>query len=121
MIVAGELLSRRCGTVFCFAEDRLQKQVLRPEVIDYAVEQFGKQLTESMVKASETLGKMRDRKQQLEGELGRLTAAVAASGHSDFLLAAIADRERELRGITDRLLASQGDTLESQLSGIRKS
>jgi hypothetical protein len=100
--------------------ERLQKEVLKPEVIDYAVEQFGKKLVQSMATMSQTLGRMRDRKHELEAELGRLTAAVAASGHSAFLLTAITDRERELRDITETLLAERGESIESRLKDIRQ-
>jgi hypothetical protein len=49
-------------------------------------------------------GKVRGRREELKAELKRLTAAVAETGHSSYLLQAIADRERELSDLVDRQL-----------------
>ena len=49
-----------------------------------------------------------------------MAAAVAASAHSASLLIAIANRERELRDTTERLLEQRGDLIETRLAGIRQ-
>jgi site-specific DNA recombinase len=74
----------------------LQKAVLRPEVIDYALQEFERQLGAARTHASQDRERMQRKKRELEEQLQRLTAAVAASGHSSFLLQAIAEREQEL-------------------------
>ena len=90
-------------------EDRLlsqlQSEVFKPEVIDYAVQEFGRQLEAALQNLSGETARMREQKEKLESELRRLTAPIAERGHSSFLLAAIAEREDKLREITDRLLS----------------
>ena len=63
---------------------------------------------------------MRERKAPLEQELHRLTAAVAETGHSTFLVQAIADRERALADISHRLLSEGSGSIEAELSEIRE-
>ena len=59
----------------------------------------------SGAKLSNQMAQMRERKQKLEGELKRLAETAAATGPSAFLVAAIHEREQQLREITDQLLA----------------
>jgi hypothetical protein len=56
------------------------------------------------------MGHMRERKLKLEGELKPLAATAAETGPSAFLVAAIHEREQQLREISDQLLAG-GSTL----------
>ena len=104
-------------------EDRLlaqlQAEVLKPQAIDYCIDEFGRQLVGELEKTSAELTRMRDRKRDLEAEVERLVSAVAASGHSSFLLNAIAEREQELRQITSRLLEKPGDSIECRLQDMR--
>jgi site-specific DNA recombinase len=74
----------------------LQKAVLRPEVIDFALQEFERQLGAARAHASQDRERTQRRKRELEEQLQRLTAAVATGGHSSFLLQAIAEREQEL-------------------------
>src|SRR5205814_3359704 len=105
-------------------EDRLlsqlQSEVLKPEVIDYVVQEFGRQLESALQNLSGETARMREQKEKLESELRRLTAAIAEQGHSSFLLAAIAEREGKLREITDRLLSGGGGSVEAQVADIRR-
>ena len=61
---------------------KLQGELLRPEVIDYAVEEFQRQLEVALTSLSGDLGEMRQRKARLEAEISRLVSAVAEAGHS---------------------------------------
>ena len=79
----------------------LQDAVLRPEAVDYVVREFSRQLEARLASASSDLDGMQARKEQLEGELYRLAAAVAETGHSAFLLKVIGEREQELMGINE--------------------
>ncbi len=99
----------------------LQERVLRPEVVDYSVKEFGRQLKASLANLSGDLARMRERKEQLEKEVHRLTTAVAEGGHSKFLLKAFADREQELREITERLLSTGQGSIDVQVSEILRS
>ncbi len=74
----------------------LQANVLLPEVIDYTLEEFQRQLEAARVDTSQYQERAREKKRELEEQLQRLTAAVAQAGHSAFLLQAIAQREQEL-------------------------
>lgn len=98
----------------------LQTEVLKPAVVNYAVEEFGRQLKAALGNLSGEVGRMRERKATVERELSNLTAAVAAAGHSPFLLEQIALRERELREITERTLSSAPDSIEAGLTEIRE-
>lgn len=99
--------------------DELQNEVLKREAIDYVLDEFGSHLKSAFAKLSNQLGQMRERKQKLEGELTRLAETAAATGPSAFLVAAIDEREQQLREITDQLLAGGADSVDAHLSEIR--
>ena len=100
--------------------DDLQNRVLKREAIDYVLEEFGRHLKDAFAKLSGQLAQMRERKQKLEGELTRLAATAAETGPSSFLVAAIHEREQQLRDITDQLLAGGTGSVDSHLSDIRR-
>jgi site-specific DNA recombinase len=99
---------------------KLQSQILRPEVVDYAVTVFQRQLKSALGSLSGDLAEMRQRKSQLEAELRRLVSAVSESGHSKSLLEEIGRKEAELQGILDRLLSATPASIESRIDEIRK-
>jgi hypothetical protein len=89
-------------------------------VIDYALAQFETQLSKQLESFSGRLDGARHRKAELETELRKLTTAVAVTGHSTFLLEGIADRERELRSLTDQLLSGERGSLQRDLADLRQ-
>jgi hypothetical protein len=97
----------------------LQSEVLRPEVVDYAVIEFQRQLEATLASLSGDLAGMRLRKTRLEAEVHRLVCAVADSGHSKSLLEEIGRKEAELLSITDRLLSATPESIESRVREIR--
>jgi site-specific DNA recombinase len=99
--------------------DELQNQVLRPEAIDYILDEFGYRLKDALAKLSNQIAQMRERKQKIEGELKRLVDTAAATGPSSFVVAAIHEREQQLREITDQLLAGGSDSVDAHVSEIR--
>lgn len=99
---------------------RLQSELLRPEVIDYAIGEFGRQLEAVLASLSGDIGARRKRKQQLEHEVQRLVDAIARGGPLDSLVQEIAKREQELKSITNRLLSSSAGSIESRLQEIRQ-
>ncbi len=113
-------LKERCDWLEKRLLGELQDAVLQPAAIDYALQEFGRQLKASLANLSGELATMRDRKEKLESELRRLAAGVAEGGHSSFLLEAIAERERELREITARLLSEETGSVEAQVAEIRQ-
>jgi site-specific DNA recombinase len=104
-------------------EDRLlaelQSAVLRPEIIDYALQEFERQLTVSLSELSTKVVRMRQRREQIQQELRRLVETVAACGHSAALVEAINTREQELDEITQRLFSSQPDSVSAHVSKVR--
>ena len=97
----------------------LKNDLLHPKVVAVAIEEFGKVLRSNLASLSGDIGKMRQRKEKLEGEIRNLTKAIAESGHSRFILDEIALRERQLDAITDRLLSSSPESVEARINEIR--
>ena len=99
---------------------RLQRELLRPEVIDYTVAEFGRQLRAALSSMSNDLAALRRRKEQLEGEIQRFADAIARGGPLDALVQQIAAREKEMKAITNRLLSASSDSIEGQLRELRQ-
>jgi hypothetical protein len=97
-----------------------KRPLLVPEVVDYALGQFEKELGHQLQSLSGQMDASRRRKVELEAELRRLTSAVAKVGDSCFLLEAIVDHERELRGLTDRLLSGEPGSIQASLADLRQ-
>ena len=97
----------------------LQSRVLTPEVIEFALEEFGRQLNLKLLDSSDGLSRFQERRVQLEAELRRLVDAVAQNGASMFLLDAIREREKALREITNQLLSDGPQSVEAELAEIR--
>lgn len=100
--------------------DELQMQVLKPEAVEYAISELGRQLKTAFENLSGELAGMKERKQKLEAELKKLAETAAQTGPSGFLVEAISDRERQLREITERLLSGGPGSIESHLGCIRQ-
>lgn len=99
---------------------RLQSELLRPEVIDYAIAEFGRQLRAALSTMSSEIASLRRRKEQLEEEIGRFTDAIARGGPLDSLVLEVAKRDAELKAITNRLLSSNAASIDSKLEEIRE-
>jgi site-specific DNA recombinase len=99
---------------------RLQSELLQPEVIDYAVSEFGRQLRTALATVSDDLSAMCRRKELLEREIQRFAAAIAHGGPLDCLVQEIATREVELKGITTRLLSASATSIDGRLREIRQ-
>jgi site-specific DNA recombinase len=98
----------------------LQRAVLRPEVVDYAIEEFGHQLAASLADLSGQMGRLRQRREQLQAELRRLVETAAACGHSATIVEGIHVREQELGDITQRLLAAEPGSVTEHVAKIRE-
>jgi len=61
---------------------KLRAELLQPEVVDLAIESFGRQLRSSLAGVSNELTEMRSRKERLESEIRNFTHAIAENGHS---------------------------------------
>src|SRR6202030_3579457 len=105
-------------------EDRLlrglSESVLRPEAIDYAVDRISQELQQRFKSFDSELERLGQRKQQIHAEIARLVQAIAEGQPSQSLMAAIGDREGELREITDKLLEPRPGSLRGTLDELRK-
>ena len=97
----------------------LKNDLLRPEAVAYAIQEFGKQLHADLASLSGDIAKMRSDKEKLESEIRNLTRAIAESGHSRFILDEIAVREQKIGAITDRLLSSNPASIEGKIAEMR--
>jgi site-specific DNA recombinase len=97
----------------------LTDSVLRVEVIDYAVARMGEALRQGHEKLNAELERLRQRKQQVEGEIKRLITAIAEGQPSQSLMAAIGERETELRTITNKLVEPGPGSLQATLNELR--
>ena len=99
---------------------RLQEELWRPEEIENAMQEFGRQLRASLDGVSGELTQMRQRKEKLEREIRNFTQAIADAGHSKYILEEIATREKEISAITDRLFSASADSIEGHLGKVRQ-
>jgi site-specific DNA recombinase len=109
-----------------FIEERLlralQEAVLRPEVVDYTLKRLEAEIKEKLDSMSADLEALRRRKHTLEGEIQRLTDALASGTGSRVpaaVIAAINEREAELRDISARLLNGCPDSIPAKLQDLR--
>ena len=97
----------------------LSEDVLRTEVIDFAIEKMEEALSERHADIDKELARMRVRKAQLEAELKGLVDAIAAGVSPHSVSAGIDEREKELQGITDSLLEARPGTVREKMIELR--
>lgn len=97
----------------------LQEQVMRPEAVEYVLDNFEGQLVKALDNLGGELDCMHRRKQELEREVNNLAQVVAQGDFSPALRAALVDREREIGDITAKLLEARPDSLRVKLRNIR--
>jgi len=101
-------------------EDRLlselQRAVIQPDAVDYAIQEFERQLAASLSELSSQTSRMRQRSEQIQQELRNLVGTVATCGPSPALVEAINEREQELQGIARHLLTSETGSVSSQVT-----
>ena len=98
----------------------LSESVLETEVVDYAVAKMEEALSEQYAGLDAELARMRQRKQELDLELKRLTDSIAQGQQSQSIMNAIGEREKELRAITDKLLEPTPGSLRAKLEELRE-
>lgn len=60
--------------------ENLKDDLLRPEAVAFAIEEFGRQLRSGLTSLSGDIAEMRSRKEKLESEIRNLTKATAEVG-----------------------------------------
>ena len=98
----------------------LQKSVLQPEAMEYALEKFEIELEKQLSAASWSLDSHRNRKEQIDVELARLAEAVAMQGVSAALMSAIASREAERKTIEQLLWGSGKGSVKAAIAEARQ-
>ena len=98
----------------------LSESVLKTEVVDYAVAKMEEALSKQFAGLDAELARLRERKQDLELELKRLTDSIAQGKQSQSIMNAIAEREEELRSITDRLIEPAPGSIRAKLEDLRE-
>ena len=93
-----------------------QRAVLRPEIVEYALAEFQRQLTTSLSELTGQLARMRRRREDIQRELRNLVDTAARCGYSATVVEAISDRERELSEITRRLFAAEPESVSSEVA-----
>src|SRR5690348_8338366 len=93
---------------------------MRPEAVEYVLDNFEGQLLKALDNLGDELSHMRQRKEELEREVANLADVVARGDFSPALRAALVDREREIADITAKLLESRPDSLRIKLYNIRR-
>ena len=95
--------------------------MLHPASIAYALERSQHELRGALQASAGQLEQLRQRQEQLKRELRNLAATAAQTGPSTFLVEEISARERELRGIADRLVTEEADSTEDTLENCEVS
>ena len=94
--------------------------MLKTEVIDYAVAKIDEALSAKYATLDAELACLRQRKQELDLELKRLTDSIAQGEQSQSIMNAIGEREKKLRTITDKLLEPAPGSLRAKLEELRE-
>ena len=97
---------------------RLQAEVLKPEAVEYTLDRFERELLQALDNLGGELKQMHQRKAKLEAKIQELTRALE-DGYSPALTTQLAEREKEIAAITDRLLASQPNSVRAKLKDLR--
>ncbi len=98
--------------------ERLQAEVLHPEVVDYTLLRFEKELNKALSSVDDESEQLRRKKAQLKKEVHNLTQALA-DGYSPAITGELAVRERELASITDQLLSIRPTLIRTRMKDIR--
>ena len=99
--------------------EAFERQILHPDVVERALAVALEQLGPATEAMATDEGTLRDALVRLEGEIGRLTEAVAAGGNLPSLLAALTDRHARRTALDQRLrsLEYARRTAQSDLRG----
>jgi len=99
----------------------LQDAVLRPEAIDYAVQEFERQLQSALAGLDKRIGRMRQRAVELQDEMNNLAATAAlCKVPNPTLIHQIDTRQQEFDNITRQLLGTEPDSVSAEIGRIRQ-
>jgi hypothetical protein len=98
----------------------LQRSVLQPQAMEYALAKFELELENELNAASGSLESQRKRMYELNIELARLAEAIATQGAAAALLRAISVRESERSSIERILLGSGPGSIKTAIANARE-
>ena len=98
----------------------LQETVLSEEVIDYAVKRIAEELERQHDELNSELAQLRDESRRHETEIARLVEAIATGRGGSSLTEAIAEREKKIRQIADRLVGVGSGSMQDKLGELRE-
>jgi hypothetical protein len=98
----------------------LQDAILRDEAIECIVGKLQAEIERYFQELDGEHARLRTRKAQLETENSRLVQAIIDGQAAPSVMSAIADRDRELKAITERLLEPKSGTIQQKVDQIRR-
>ena len=113
-------LKERADTIEQRLFFQLQDAVLKPEVVDYAVQEFERQLQSSLAGLDNKIGRMRQRADDLKREIASAVMNLIACNNNPALVDAINTRQQELDDITRQLLSAEPDSVSAEIGRIRQ-
>jgi hypothetical protein len=93
---------------------------MESEIVEYTLAEFERQLKAKVGTMNAVMGKRRARIHALEAELGRPVAGMAETGHSRFMVSAVAERERELAAINREITGTADGSVDAQIKDLRQ-
>jgi site-specific DNA recombinase len=113
-------LKQRADEIESVLLSKLQDVVLRPESIEFAIQEFERQLQASLIGLDSRIGQMRQRAERLQSELANLSATAALCSPTPALVSDIKARQQELEDITRQLLTTEPDSISAEIGRIRQ-
>ena len=99
----------------------LQDAVLRPEEVEFAVQEFQGQLESALAGLDSKIGRMRLRAQELQDEMNNLAAALAlCKTPNPTIIHQIDTRQQEYDDITRHLLSAEPNSISAEIGRIRQ-
>ena len=97
----------------------LQRSVLQPQALEYALSKFELELENELSSASDSIESKRKRRDELDIELARLAKAVAIEGPTTAIMKEISVREAERRSIEQVLWGSGPGSIKTAIDNTR--
>jgi hypothetical protein len=97
----------------------LQRSVLQPHAMEYALSKFELELENQLATAAGSIDSRQKRSGELDIELARLAEAIATQGPTAALLSAISVRESERRSIDQTLWESGPGSIKAVIAHAR--
>lgn len=98
----------------------LQTKVLSPDVIEYTLARFEERVTKAVSSRSADRGALDQRKAAIEKKISNCTAAIADGQPSRFLVAQLAELERELDELAGKIEAARPEAGKTNLHETRR-